>query len=1236
MSHYPHMDALLNTVETLVMLGDPDLNSSNQNEWIHLISNCLPCKTLPKHLSYSRDAKCLQNVACRFEEFTLQSTLFQVSCAAEPKRKHALRFRATDHRCICSATMTVRMWTTANEDVTVPPGEGDKKICAFYPKSPLYRRLIAIPYGAQFSISDTQAQLPVLEPQTNDSSNTCFSMGESVIDPTRNGTAAPQATFLTMHPLPLTEPIPVASEEPANAPDNTSASGIEDEASFTGPGDQHPEQDERSPDSPAAKVSTDTKILPYSVMGNNPQEGIILGLGRPESSVKDVLQENTPETISVLESPRVARRSPILSMRVPSRDARFFGREELLVPLEGILTSIFVPPRGKLANPDFGPVIVLHGAGGVGKSAIALELTYRTQAKFDHVFWLRANSYLHLAQSFHEAAVSLGLVQDRRDYNHKSSRQKLAAWLSTASSKWLLVLDDVDELQILSHFIPNRSRGSIIVTSRQPVREGLDLGEDERVQSFEVGPFVVEEATEFIRSLAPCAVDAANSAADLTTIAENCRCLPLTLRRVGTVLNHCSLSRDKRIVAALDQHAVSVLASQPSSPLLYANLSSTSHALANVITFLDPYCIDDAILLGAQRYKQVPLSAYPMNDHDYFFAKSELIAHALLFAGAAPSALGIHRVTAKSLRARLDPETFRKGFHCASRLLEARWPSRRKMKNIVLGSWPEFDTLHSHVHKLSSILVEYDRKRNEVDLERELSNDSYLELLLLSTWYNAHRGNAEEDQVLIRLAHGLIARSQRSNPMLLQTETSSTALPARLIDVGLDNTQLPRLVDTAGQTGCYVALSHCWSSRGSRGSSDTQLTMSNLSRLQRSIEPSDMRRCVFDAIELTRSLGVRYIWVESLCVVQDNHEDWLDMMSKMSDIYRSAILTITTVGTNDETVESCVDSSVLEQPFSIFLDWSRPTVAKSLSHRLFSNSALLLALGAEYIHDFFMATLIDESDTSHESILDTTQQHDAEIVEAEVETTDTRFDEAVREIDEGVHYIEAGKSFEALASFMKAKEVVIAFQPLTPRSWKIHAVASANIALVYQMQHLPAMALDIAEASLAVQSRLPEMDYSSTLELVRLRFAMGSIYNALENSNESLNCFKAASKDLERLPEGESLSESADWKGVLDLKLAEHRMRKKEYKEAHALLQQSLDHFQSQDSLSAQAHLARTLHWESVVYEAQGSKIMCNAIKAAARETWLGVREARGRALSEGFTSPNADNFDEEVEVWYR
>ena len=719
------------------MLGDPDLNPDNQSEWISLISKCLPCKTLPKHLDCPKDAKCLQHVASCFEEFTLHSTLFQVSCVAESKRKHFLKFRAEDCRCICSATMTVRMWTTTDEEVTVPPGEGDRKNCAFYPKSPLYNRLLSIPnFAAQPSISGTPAPLPVLEVQSSDGPSQFAPMEKSVTDLTHYGPASPQATSLTPPPITSTNTVSVKTVDLARCSNIMSADSPKDVNNYTGHGDQHPDTRNTAPDSPAGKANIEHETSLYYDVGIESLEAISLEQARHVDSAGNVLRQDSPVVSSITEPPRVARRIPFFSMQVPSRDAKFFGREEFLIPLEDITTSVSVPSGGGSGSLDSGAIIVLYGEPGVGKSAIALELTYRTQATFDYVIWLRANSYLHLAQSFHEAAASLGLTQDRRDHNHESSRQKLISWLSTTSSKWLLVFDDADELHILPQFMPNRRGGTIIVTSRRSIPEGLDIREDKCFHSFHVGPFIVEDATAFIRSLAPDAVDAANPAPDiakLTIIAESYGCLPLTLRRVGTIINRLSSIQKKEIMATLEELAIRVLPSQPSSPLIYTKLSSASLALLNVIAFLDPYCVDDAVLLGAQRYKHVPLNAFPMNDNDYFDAKNELIAHALLAVGADPRAINIHRVTAKSLRAKLDQDNFREGFQSACRLLEARWPSGRKMKNIVLGNWPEFDALHSHVHRLSNIFVEYDREKSGA-VEQELSNDSYVHLLLLSTW----------------------------------------------------------------------------------------------------------------------------------------------------------------------------------------------------------------------------------------------------------------------------------------------------------------------------------------------------------------------------------------------------------------------------------------------------------------------------------------------------------------------
>lgn len=90
------------------------------------------------------------------------------------------------------------------------------------------------------------------------------------------------------------------------------------------------------------------------------------------------------------------------------------------------MTADFLSPTPISSNQDIasmglGNVLVLHGVPGVGKSAIALELAYRSQELYDHVLWLRANNGLHLAQSFHEAAIALQLVQNRGNYDHEDS-----------------------------------------------------------------------------------------------------------------------------------------------------------------------------------------------------------------------------------------------------------------------------------------------------------------------------------------------------------------------------------------------------------------------------------------------------------------------------------------------------------------------------------------------------------------------------------------------------------------------------------------------------------------------------------------------------------------------------------------------------------------------------------------------------------------------------------------------
>jgi hypothetical protein len=111
-------------------------------------------------------------------------------------------------------------------------------------------------------------------------------------------------------------------------------------------------------------------------------------------------------------------------------------------------------------------------------------------------------------------------------------------------------------------------------------------------------------------------------------------------------------------------------------------------------------------------------------------------------------------------------------------------------------------------------------------------------------------------------------------------------LPTRLISVGTGDEDV-KLVITSGSRGKYACLSHCWGPNQPLRT-ETHTLQKHLDRIQR----EDLPPTFCDAISLTRKLGIDYIWIDSLCIIQDDHADWLQESARMGDVFRGSILTI--------------------------------------------------------------------------------------------------------------------------------------------------------------------------------------------------------------------------------------------------------------------------------------------------------------------------------------------------------
>ncbi|KAF7874545.1 uncharacterized protein EAF02_008522 [Botrytis sinoallii] len=115
--------------------------------------------------------------------------------------------------------------------------------------------------------------------------------------------------------------------------------------------------------------------------------------------------------------------------------------------------------------------------------------------------------------------------------------------------------------------------------------------------------------------------------------------------------------------------------------------------------------------------------------------------------------------------------------------------------------------------------------------------------------------------------------------------------PRRLIDVGKYGTP-PRLVETQQNDDRYtkyLALTHCW---GKEMPEAATTKTSTLERRLLSIPFKTLPRTFRDAITITRRLGLQYLWIDSLCIVQNSLQDWQQESAKMGKIYSHAYCTI--------------------------------------------------------------------------------------------------------------------------------------------------------------------------------------------------------------------------------------------------------------------------------------------------------------------------------------------------------
>ncbi|ESZ96631.1 hypothetical protein SBOR_2998 [Sclerotinia borealis F-4128] len=190
-----------------------------------------------------------------------------------------------------------------------------------------------------------------------------------------------------------------------------------------------------------------------------------------------------------------------------------------------------------------------------------------------------------------------------------------------------------------------------------------------------------------------------------------------------------------------------------------------------------------------------------------------------------------------------------------------------------------------------------------------------------------------------------------------------SAFPSRVIDVLGRDGQSVTLVEKESisqNTGSYATLSHCW------GKARLLTTLkSTFAKYKQGILWGALPKTFQDAILIVRALGLRYISIDSLCIIQDDDDDWRKQSVLMADVYSNSYLNIAATGSSDSR-GGCFGSRTVKYGISKSLDIAPQLISLETGQQ--SSENIYVRPSFEEGHHRFITPTREQFNTSKDSV----------------------------------------------------------------------------------------------------------------------------------------------------------------------------------------------------------------------------------------------------------------------------
>jgi hypothetical protein len=425
--------------------------------------------------------------------------------------------------------------------------------------------------------------------------------------------------------------------------------------------------------------------------------------------VKHLLEERNARPIvsSIPSSPISQKAIPPNSIwNIPyHRNPFFTGRETLLTLLHDSLTA------NKAAALTQAQAI--SGLGGIGKTQVAIEYAYHYQQEYTALLWASAASHESLILDF----VALASVLNLPEQEAQDQTITIAAvkhWLVTHDS-WLLVLDNADELEVVSEFLPPTSKGHVLITTRTQATGSI-------ARSIEVDEMNPDEGTLLLlRRAKLLAPDAALEQAspqdrrDAYAIVHALYGLPLAVDQAGAYIEEtgCTLASyheqyQRRQLVLLQrrggtgrEHPEAVATTWSLSFEQVERRNPTAADLLRVCAYLSPEAIPLDMLAAGASQLGLLLSACADDPTLLDEPIAVLRRYSLLRRHTEDNTLSIHRLVQAIIKATMTSETQHEWAERTVRAVNAAFPE------VEVDTWPQCKRYLPHAQACADLIGQY-------------------------------------------------------------------------------------------------------------------------------------------------------------------------------------------------------------------------------------------------------------------------------------------------------------------------------------------------------------------------------------------------------------------------------------------------------------------------------------------------------------------------------------------------